>query len=781
MRAFKRPLSISIVTLLWLLFYSAITTAMPSEVEGQWYQAATADWHYQERGALPMQGLQAVEAISLTGGEYWFQGRFVVEQAGDYVLDFKNSTTIGRFEHHLFAQDGRALTRLAGGIEHTDSSNPYFLRHGRELTLAAGEYLLVTRMDSPFYLAQPSPYIRDRESYRQSIKGGNALVLAGLGVFLGLGLYYAILSLYRRRRAEAMYALFILGNLIYNSTALLVLPDLFHLHWFYGISLPILFSNMAYILFVMALLHIHRDVYSRLYTAGLVSLALLVVMASVAFMLPNWSLEMARAGVGLFLLYGLSAGIAGMRRGSKTAKRYLVAVGLFVLVGGSAISQSELPSYSYVVEHLGLFAVMLEVILLSIVISYQFRQLQDDRETIYTDLTEEKHRRQELASAIAEAERANRAKTEFLSNMSHELRTPMNSILGFSEIMLEEEELPSKSMDDVRRIHRAGAHLLRLINDVLDLSKIEAGKLELSIETVDLNEIIDESFCLLHPLSTAREIGLSDDKYQHRYVLADRIRVKQVLINLLSNGIKYNHNGGEVRIETEERDGYLRITVIDNGKGIAAGQIEAIFEPFNRLAEENSTIEGSGIGLTLSRSMIEQMHGQIGVDSCEGEGSRFWFELPISSNPVEGGPVASNRTQAVPRRAGQHTLLYVDDNPMNLVFVERILENQPHLHLITAHEAQLGLELAASHRPAIILLDINMPHLNGYQVLERLRRMPELQDTPVFAVTADAVGSEIQAGLDAGFSEFLIKPVEVARFLKLVERYLARPGPEDTP
>jgi len=765
---------LSLVSLLMVLFSPGLR-AEPRSIDGHWYQPTSAHWQYQQQAVLDKAGLLPLDAIPVTGGEFWFEGTIVVSRSGQYVLDFQNATAIGRFQHYLF--DGNKLVNTQQGGIQSEVANPFFLRHGRMVELPAGEYRLITHLSSPFFIAQPAPFITELGDYQTAIKGANTLATVGLGLFLGLGLYYAALSLYRRRRTELMYALFIFGNVLMNSTSLLVLPDVFNIHWYYLISVPMLFSNAAYILFVMALLEISPARNPRLHRAGMVSLVLIAILAIGAALFPHWSLEMARYGVGIFLLYGLSSGIARAYQKSVTAKLYLLAIALFFIFGGSTIINTTLPGvYTYTIEHLGLFAVMLEVLLLSFVISYQFRQLQEETELLSTEVGVEKNRGDALARAITEAERANRAKTEFLSNMSHELRTPMNSILGFSELLLEEESLAERHQNDVRRIHKAGSHLLRLINDVLDLAKIEAGHLHISIEQVDLNEVIEESLNLINPLATHRQISLHCQHRCSRPIAADHIRLKQVLLNLLSNAIKYNHPGGEVRIEIQQpNDDIVRLSVVDTGKGIAADQMEALFEPFNRLSEECGEIEGTGIGLTLSRSIIEQMHGTIGVDSTPGEGSRFWLQLPVSH--AEQTPKPNEMaTPTMPARSPtgnrKTVLLYVDDNPMNLLFVERALESQPQIELITAHEPLLGLELAGSHRPGIIMLDINMPHLNGYQVLERIRQNPELKDTPVFAVTADAVSSGIGDGQPAGFDEFLIKPIELISFIQLVRKYL---------
>lgn len=324
--------------------------------------------------------LSEVNKIALTGGHFLFQTSFKMEHAGRYVLDFKNSSVIGHFRHFLFDAHGRLIAVLEGGIQ-SAAENPFFLRHGRELELAPGSYRLITELAAPFFLAQPQPYLDTLAHYRQSIMAGNALVLTCLGIFLGLGLYYAALALVRKRVAEGMYTLFILGNLLYNGTALLVYPELFEMHWFYLISLPILFSNCAYIVFVMALLEIRPGTHPRLYRAGIVILMLLGGFILLAAMRPGWSLELDRYGVGIFLTYGLTAGIIRARQRHLSARLYLIAIGAFFVLGSFSISQDSLAGvHTIYIEHFGLGAVAVEVILLALVLSYQFAQLHRDKE-----------------------------------------------------------------------------------------------------------------------------------------------------------------------------------------------------------------------------------------------------------------------------------------------------------------------------------------------------------------------------------------------------------------
>ncbi|MDH5182842.1 MAG: GGDEF domain-containing protein [Gammaproteobacteria bacterium] len=376
---------------LLLLTFAPCSWALPQDVSGTWYTTSDPDWQYQGQSSLDDSSLRTVAGVELSGGNFWFEGYFDLSESTTHVLDFKNSSTIGHFRHFVFDEKHQLLATSEGGIQsHVD--NPFFMRHGREVSLPPGRYRLISELSSPFFLAQPEPYVDSLADYRRAIKSGNALVLIGFGIFFGLGIYYAALSLTRRRTAEGMYALFILGNIFYNGTALLVFAELFDLHWFYLISVPILFSNFAYIAFVMSLLSIDRNNHPHLYRMGIAMYALLGMFIILAAMQPGWSLEYARYGVALFLLYGLTAGIVRARQGNISARLYLIAIAVFFILGGLSISMSQLSGmHAIYVEHVGLFAVAVEVILLALVLSYQFARLQREKEHIQKRLKHSNH------------------------------------------------------------------------------------------------------------------------------------------------------------------------------------------------------------------------------------------------------------------------------------------------------------------------------------------------------------------------------------------------------
>lgn len=398
--------------MLLLLSICCNCRAQPEALTGLWYEAPPT-WAYAGQPDLGGAGLTSVGKLSKTGGRYFYQARFEIVQPEPMVLDFKNSSVIGRFTHRVFDDSGHLVLTEAGGIQ-SDAANPFLLRHGRELNLRPGHYRLVTEVDSPFFLAQPAPYLDTLVHYRRAIRFGNALTLLCLGVLLGLAFYYIALSLIRRNLTDALYCAFIVGNLLYNGTALLIYPEFFDFHWFYLISVPILFSNCAYIFFVIRLLNITPDKHPRLYRTGMALLAVFVCFIAAAYIEPNWSLEFDRIGVGLFMTYGLAMGIVRARQGDGTARFYLVAVLVFFALGVVSISLSEVSGlYTLYVEHLGLLAVTIEALLLALVIASQFAQMrrQIEREHEFAtrdELTGLQNRRAFLEAAMFEVERAQR-------------------------------------------------------------------------------------------------------------------------------------------------------------------------------------------------------------------------------------------------------------------------------------------------------------------------------------------------------------------------------------
>jgi PAS domain S-box-containing protein len=381
----------------------------------------------------------------------------------------------------------------------------------------------------------------------------------------------------------------------------------------------------------------------------------------------------------------------------------------------------------------------------------------------------------ELTRAKAAAEKANQAKTEFLSNMSHELRSPLNAILGFAQLM-ESDTAPQTAAqkESTGQILQAGWYLLDLINEILDLALIESGKLLLSKEPMSLDEVMRDCQAMIEPQAQKYGITMKFCQFdQPCFVRADRTRVKQILINLLSNSIKYNHAGGTVVVDCDvgspER---IRISVRDTGSGLAPDKLAQLFQPFNRLGQEANAEEGTGIGLVMTKRLVELMGGAIGVESAAGEGSVFWVELPRAARPqlaVDASEPATAGPAQVQHDASRRTLLYVEDNPANLKLVEQLIARRPNLRLLSAGDATLGIKLARQHQPEVILMDINLPGISGISALKILREDPRTQRIPVVAISANAMPHDIRRGLDAGFFRYLTKPIKVNAFMDALD------------
>jgi len=397
------------------------------------------------------------------------------------------------------------------------------------------------------------------------------------------------------------------------------------------------------------------------------------------------------------------------------------------------------------------------------------------------DITPLKRTEAALLAAKEEAERANRAKSQFLSQMSHELRTPLNAILGFGQLLeaAREPGLPPKLRPYTAEILRGARHLLELINEVLDLGSIEAGRLQMRPEPVDLCELCDECLSLVRPLAAEREVQLPPpcalvDLCQ---VLADRTRLKQVLLNLLANAIKYNRRGGHVAVAARMAGERVRFEVQDSGPGLDPEQQRRLFEPFERLGADRGDVEGTGIGLALSRGLMEAMNGEIGVVSERGKGSTFWLELPRAVTDDESlpGPTDSQPTTPAPAEAPR-TVLYIEDNQINATLMQAMLERLPGVAVKLASDGQQGLEQIARDPPALVLSDIQLPGIDGIEVLRRLRANPATRAIPVVAVSANAMPADIAAGLAAGFDDYLAKPIDLKTLHQTVARLL-RKGP----
>ena len=380
----------------------------------------------------------------------------------------------------------------------------------------------------------------------------------------------------------------------------------------------------------------------------------------------------------------------------------------------------------------------------------------------------------ELENAKAIAEKANLAKSDFLSSMSHELRSPLNAILGFAQLMESDSPAPTPTQkSSIEQILHAGWFLLELINDILDLAVIESGRLSLSLEPVSLPEVMIECQAMIEPQAQKRGISMSFPKFiSPCFIRADRLRLKQVLINLLSNAIKYNKTGGTVVVDCDlDIPDRLRINVRDTGAGLTPELLAQLFQAFNRLGKEATGEEGTGIGLVVSKRLVELMEGTIGAQSSVGSGSVFWIELGADPDPhADFIKSVSTSMSSIPAQTGTRPrlVLYIEDNPANLKLIEQLIARRHDLRLLTAQNAKDGISLARGYQPDVILMDINLPGISGIEAMKLIRLDPSTAHIPIVALSANAIPNDIAKGLEAGFYRYLTKPIKVNEFIEVL-------------
>lgn len=400
----------------------------------------------------------------------------------------------------------------------------------------------------------------------------------------------------------------------------------------------------------------------------------------------------------------------------------------------------------------------------------------------FSDASASQHMESARKEAIHTAETASEAKTEFLSRMSHELRTPLNAILGFAQLLESgKPKVSAAQQKSLEQIMKAGWFLLSLINEVLDLTLVESGQLVLSNEPISVSEILAECESMMAPQAAMRGIRMRFSGQTHgHHVFADRTRLKQVLINLLMNGIKYNRPGGMLSVELTPRpEKKLRIQVRDSGVGMSPAQIGQLFQPFNRLGKEASGEEGTGIGLVVAKRLMENMGGQIGVESTPDVGSEFWIELELTSPEKLGAQELDADT--VPQTpegscGSDYTVLYVEDNPANLALVEQILERRGHVRFMSAANASIGIAFTRTHLPDVVLMDLHMPGLSGMDAMKILSSDPRTAHIPIIALSASVLPHEIRHAIRAGFVDYVTKPIKVGTFMRSLDKALARSG-----
>jgi PAS domain S-box-containing protein len=391
---------------------------------------------------------------------------------------------------------------------------------------------------------------------------------------------------------------------------------------------------------------------------------------------------------------------------------------------------------------------------------------------ISRDVSESVEAQRALEIAKNEAEQANIAKSEFMSRMSHELRTPLNSVLGFAQILQMELEEPSE-LEMIGYIVKSGGYLLELINEVLDISRVESGSIAVSLELVSIETLVGECLKIVASDAAAAGIEIIDQCGGTSHVRADPQHLRQALVNLLSNAIKYNHEGGTVTLTCDEDAGRVRLRVTDTGPGVEPQLHERLFAPFDRLDAESKGIEGTGLGLALSKGLMEAIGGSLGVESALGTGSTFWLELPLATTSADF-PEAEGQSKT--NADVSATVLYIEDNVGNVRLLERLLAHRPNVRLITTLEGRIGVDLARQHVPDLILLDVHMPDLSGYEVLELLRDDVRTASIPVVMLSADASHEQIQRFRDLGVRDYLTKPLDLQYFLTQFDDYLQDDG-----
>ncbi len=718
--------------------------AQQLSLNGKWFHVS-AEW---KNTGTDEAGLIPIQQPEVTGGHFLYRADFEITQNEMLVVDFKNSSVIGRFHHRIFNDLGQLMAEMEGGIQ-SESSNPFFLRHGRELTLPFGHYHLDSEIESPFLLAQPEPYLDTQEHYRQAIKPGNALVLLCLGLLLGLAFYYTALAVIRRNVTDILYVLFILGNLLYNGTALLVYPELFGMHWFYLISLPILFSNIAYVFFVARLLDITKNTAPRLYRIGAALVILFMLFILLALIKPNWSLEFDRLGVGLFLSFGLGAGIVRARQGQPSAKMYLVAVIVFFMLGTLSIILNGLSGiYTFYVEHLGLLAVTVEALLLALVLARQFEQLRKEKEKAITDSFD---------------------KSRFLAAASHDLRQPMHA-LGLFVGELQAQVTMPQQVKLVKLIDESVNAMSSLLDSLLDVSKLDAGLIRSFIRPFPIADLLDRMEQEYVPLAAKHGVILKVRPCS-AHVESDLVLLERILLNLLGNAIRYTPQGGRVLLTSRRRGQRLRIEIRDNGIGIPLDKQQDIFREFVQLGNvERSREKGLGLGLSIVQRLCNLLQCPLDLRSMPGKGSVFAVEIPLfdaavhtlSVTTLSGGfaPDKAEKEEFLPAR-----VLVVEDDPLVQASTRQLLASWGYEVEAAASLAQ-AQQLFPLFSADLLICDYRLPDGTAPLVIQAAEQFYG-RKLPCILVSGDTA-PEIMKDAQVQGWHMMHKPVKAAKLHSLV-------------
>lgn len=694
-----------------------------------------------------------------TGGQYWHRLELELHPNEQQVVDFASTSVIGEFQHALFDSQGFIVWGSSGGIR-SEVVNPYLLRHGRNLPLFDGRYTLMTRVKSDFLLAHPIPVVFNQDDYSSSIKIGNTIVLSGLGIFFGLGFYYLALGMVRRQATDFLYSLFILGNFIYNGSALLFFSDVIGWKSFYSVSLPIMFTNLCYIGFVMKLLNISKNSAPKLYQSGCIALAIVASFWLIVPFTPQLSLEFARIGVGLFALFGLASGIIMWRAGSRIAFYYLIANIFFIVPALISILLNSLPNSTLLIEHIGLLAVAIEVLMLALVLSYQIN-------IVYKEKAASLMAAEESLNA---ANKAVQSKERFLANISHELRTPLNAITGSVEL-LDEYPRSQKEHEQLNTIRHSSDFLLFLINDILDLTKLNADKMQIDQRPVNIHHTIKSVFSVYEQTESRKKTSihyqlLIEDSIPE-WIIADDQRIEQILANLLSNAFKFTDQGSiALKASLSERKDRIIFTVSDTGIGIAKDKLDDIFSEFTQAdASISRRYGGSGLGLRIAMKLADLMGGKLFIESKLSEGSSFSFDLPFTACEA-------------PRTQGTHADLplslrllngvVVDDNAVNLKVMAGLLKKLG-AKIDCFNNAVEAIPFIIETQPHFVIMDVQMPDVDGIQATQQLR--DSNYEKPIIAYTANASEQDQLDCLNAGMDDIMVKPVHLKDIIHLADKW----------